>query len=282
MTSCTVLIPHVDTPYYLKVCLEQVRKYRHPEVEQKVIVVDQSGNSTCKDSFESADVCVVQAPRIDAGYPIDLGAKMADTDYFCTLDCDAFPIHRNWLRYPIALIEKYGFSFVGNNTGLDQSYKDKGAFFHINNYFRVSKTSVVKDLSEVVGFMRVGNRHKVGYHPKDTSWGDLACDNGVVAQWYADQKGYGPKISLPVTSHVGCTPKMGIYGMVVDDLVFHMVFGYGQEWIADMQDVLGSDYLALREKMMAGALNEGVINDLISKSVKRNDPYVTYGNLLKT
>lgn len=125
MTSCTIVVPHVDTPFYLKFCLEQVERYRHPDVAQRVIVVDQSA-VTPDARHLPGTVEVVRAPAVDAGYPIDLAARMADTEFFCSLDCDAFPIHRNWLRYPIALIEEYGFSFVGNNTGLENSYKDKG------------------------------------------------------------------------------------------------------------------------------------------------------------
>lgn len=113
--------------------------------------------------------------------------------------------------------------------------------------------------------------------PRIGNGGELACDNGVVAQWYSDQKGYGPKLSIPVTSQVGCTKKMGIYGMVLDNLVFHMVFGYGQEWIQDMMDVLGPDYLELRSKIERGELSEEMIKNLIDKSVKRPDSYVTYG-----
>lgn len=125
--------------------------------------------------------------------------------------------------------------------------------------------------------MRVNNRQKVGFRPADDSWGSKPCDNGVVAQWYADQKGYGPKISIPLTSCVGSTPKMGIYGMVIDDLVFHMVFGYGEDWITDMQGTLGDEYLALRRRIVDGGLDEGAVRGLIAKSRKLERPYVTYG-----
>lgn len=173
-TSCTVLIPHVDTEYYLNFCVEQVRKYKHPDIEQKIIVIDQSSHEITLLKDKSEDLRIIKVPRIDAGYPIDVGLKEADTEYFCTLDCDAFPIHKNWLFFPISAIERYGFSFVGNNTGLDQSYKQKGNFFHINNYFRISKTSVAKEISEAVGFMRVGNRPRVNFVPKNREWGGVS------------------------------------------------------------------------------------------------------------
>ena len=65
------------------------------------------------------------------------------------------------------------------------------------------------------------------------------------------------------------TNKMGIYGMVIDDLVFHMVFGFGEEWINDLQDVLGDFYLTLRKKIMyKGFLTDKEKKELVKHSVQ--------------
>lgn len=271
------MVPHVNTLWYLRTCINQIRKYKHPLIEHKIIIADQSDEPILKQIIDlygnDPEILILKLPRIDAGYPIDVGLKYTNTEYFCSLDCDAFPIHHNWLYLPIKLIEKYNYSFVGSWTGLENSYKHKGNFFHINNYYRVSKTSLAREISEAVGFMRPQNRWKVGFIPKDNSWGNEGCDNGVVAQWYCDQKKLGSKLSLRINKYLGTTPKMGIYGMVIDDLVFHMVFGFAEDWITDIENTLGKAYLELKEKIiLKGFISDDQIKELISHALQTSKP----------
>lgn len=273
---CTIVIPHVNTPYYLYGCIDQIKRYRHPEINQKIIVIDQSKYNinieVCRKYISDFDVTVITAPQVDAGFPLDLGLNHADTEYYCSLDCDAFPIHKNWLYLPIKLIEKYNFSFVGTDTGLSSSYKQKGDFSHINNYFRVSKTHIAQTVSDTVGFMRPSNRKRVGFVPKDERWGDLSCDNGVIAQWYSDQEKMGDKFAFSLNKKLGLTKEMGLYGIVVDDLVFHIVFGWGEEWIDDLQKVLGENYLKLIEEIKSKPIDNNVIQNLINRCVHHDHP----------
>jgi hypothetical protein len=269
MYGCSILIGHTNTLYYLKFCIEQIRKYRHPEIPQEIILVDQSPELIFKEVQDlygnDADIQLLRLAKVDLGFAIDTGVKAAQFDFFCTLDCDAFPIHRNWLYLPIQLIQKYNFSFIGNNTGLELSYKEKGHFFHLNNYYRVSRTDLARKLSETVGFIRPGERNLVNFKPKDDTWGNDYADVGVVAQWYTDQNKLGDKLSLEISSHLGMTNKQGIYGMVIDDLVFHMVFGPKE----DVDDSLGSAFLDLREWVKQEGLSEPLIRDFIEHSTKR-------------
>lgn len=271
MKTCTVLIPHVNAPHYLRACVDSIRHYAHPEVEVRIIIADQSARTLQKSVIQTygkdPDVRVQCLPQVDAGYPIDVGVRMAGTEFFCSLDCDAFPISKNWLHVPITLIERHGFSFVGSNTGLHMAYASKGEFCHLNNYFRVSRTSVAKKVSEDVGFMRVENRKKVGYGPRDNDWGDLSCDNGVVAQWYSDRAGLGPKLALNINKYLGKTPQYGLYGMVIDDLVFHLVFGFCEEWLKDLHGALGPDYMDLRRKFAFDGITPSIIRGLTEKCV---------------
>jgi hypothetical protein len=268
LNGCSILIGHVDTLNYLKFGVEQIRKYRHPEIPQEIIIVDQSPEAV----FEEVralygtddDIRLLRTAAVDLGYVIDVGLRHSRFDFCCTLDCDAFPIHRNWLYLPIRLLEKHNIAFVGSNTGLEKSYQQKGQFFHLNNYYRVSRTALARQLSETVGFIRPGKRNAVGFQPKDTSWGTDYADVGVIAQWYADQKQLGDKLSLKITSYIGKTNKMGVYGMVIDDLVFHMVFG-GKE---EVNETFGPAFLQLREKMLREGLAEPFIRELIAGSVK--------------
>jgi hypothetical protein len=256
--------------YYLKGCISQIQKYANPEIQHDIIIADQSDNDVHAEVValysKQPGIKVIKLPRIDAGYPIDAGLEIATGDYFCSLDCDCFPVHKNWLYVPIKLIEKYNLSFVGQNSGLEGSYAQKGKFFHLNNFYRVSTTKLAKRISKAVGFMRPENRDKVHFKPQDNSWGKTPCDNGVIAQWYSDKYNMGRKINLEITSYLGITNKMGLFGMVVDDLVFHMVFGFGEEWIADMNDTLGQEYLTMRQQLQEHGITDELLKEWIGKS----------------
>lgn len=272
MYRCSVLVPHVDTLDYLKFCVEQIRKYIHPEILQEIVIIDQSKEAIYQEIQKlysnSPDIRLIHIPKIDHGHAIDTGLQYAQYEYYVSLDCDAFPIHKNWLYVPIKLIEKYNLSFVGTNTGLEISYKNKGQFFHINNNFYVARTALGKEISKAVGFIRPSNRSRAGFIPLDESWGKSDADNGVVAQWYVDQRKLGDKLTLEFTSHAGVSNKMGLFGIVIDDLVFHLVFGYGEDWIRDMNDILGPDYLQLRDKMKSEGLSEELLRKIIANSTK--------------
>ena len=272
--TITVCVPHVNTPHYAAGCVAAIYRQSHPDVEVEVLVVDQS------DPEEKAllkqmlgvwpAVRVIDAERVDAGWPIDVAAREATGEYFCSLDCDAFPIHPDWLARPIRLIRDHGADWVGSDTGLADAYTREGIpgpYFHLNNYFRVSRTASVRAASEAVGFLRWGNHYKADYTPQDDSWPKMPCDNGVKAQWWASQRGES-KLSLSITSALGTTTKMGIYGMVIEGLVFHLVFGWGEEWIEDLEDTLGPDYLALSARMR----EEGVTEDLLAELMARCAP----------
>ncbi len=176
-------------------------------------------------------------------------------------------MHPNWLHIPIELIKKYNFTFVGKHTGLHNAYQSQGNFFHINNYFRVSKTDLARNISLDVGFMRYNNRPQASFTPRvQTSW-NMECDNGVIAQWYADQQKMGPKFSFAINKMLGLTNEMGIYGMVIDDLVFHMVFGFGREWIADLDKTLGDPYQEWNRLILKNGLTEEIIEKIKSSLI---------------
>src|SRR3990167_2406893 len=144
--SCTILIFHYESFEFLRGCISQIEKYIHPKIEQRIIVADQSGVYTHrKVMYTFADkynVRIIRMPQLDSGYSIDciLRNVNIETEYLCTLDCDAFPIHRNWLYLPIELIKKYGFSFVGGHAGIDEAYKEHGDMFCMNQFYRVGTT----------------------------------------------------------------------------------------------------------------------------------------------
>lgn len=272
MYGCSILVPHVEALHYLKFCIKQIRKYRHAGIAQEIIIADQSGATVyqaIKQLYNGDNsIQILHFPKVDHGHAIDMGLKAARYEYYCSLDCDAFPIHKNWLYLPIKLLEQYNLSFVGNNNAKELFYQEKGEFFHINDFYRVSRTDLAREISDTVGFLKYENRERVGFAPKDDAWGNSYADSGIIAQWYADQKKLGEKISLDISSYVGTTNKMGQYGLVVDDLVFHLMFGYGEDWIADLTETIGVEYLELRARMRREGLSEQLLKELIAGSVK--------------
>lgn len=281
----TILIP-LCTEFEAQMVLYSLKKideFRHPLIEQEIIICDQLSKKHSL-NFDSnigtlpiqvqKEIKIMPIPRIDAGYPINVGAMNATGQFFCTLDADAFPIHRNWLYLPIKLIEKYGLSFVGKSTGLNKAYTHEGNFFHINNYFRVSFTNTARRCAQEVGFMRYEHRKAARFRPKVNSNWKTDCDNGVVAQWYSDMAHMGDKVSLALTRCVGITNEMGLFGMIIDDLIFHLVFGFGEQWIQDQQKTLGSDYLGWKDKMKQHGIEhtlDAMVNMAAPKYPKETD-----------
>lgn len=267
----TICIPVCYEIEFLKGSIREIFKHRHSEIEYEIIICDQMNeemsneiNNLYKDNKE---IKIVKIPRVDAGYPLDVAVRMANGEYFCSLDADAFPISNIWLYLPIKLIEKYGFSFVGKETGLHHSYKSQlGDYFHLNNYFRVSRTDIARKISNDVGFIRPTNKSRVNIEYSQNV--NIGCDNGVIAQWYSDKLKMGPKFSLGMFKIIGKTPSIGVYGMNIDDLVFHMVFGQTNEEYG--MNSLGHNYKTLYDEINQNGLTEEMVDKLISLSKTEN------------
>jgi hypothetical protein len=269
-TLVTVCIPVCYELEFLKGSINQIMKHRHDEIDYEIIICDQTNPEMSSEIDKlysnNPEIKIVKIPRIDAGYPIDIAARMANGEYFCTLDADAFPISNLWLYLPVKLIEKFNFTFVGKESGLHHSYKQLGDYFHLNNYYRVSRTDVAKKISEDIGFIRPQNKHRANLtYYKNVP---IGCDNGVLAQWYSDSEKMGPKLCLMMDKIIGKTPHLGVYGMIIDDLVFHMVFGQTNEECGINN--LGDNYVLLNKEINENGLTDEIINKLISLSKTEN------------
>jgi len=257
--SVTVCVPHVSTPGLLACCLENIIHHEHPDLSAEVLVVDQSPEPLKSAIHARWDghkgrhtrISVIDAPRIDAGYPIDVAVRQATGDFFCSLDCDAWPVNAAWLASPIEQIHRYGFSFVGCDCDLAKAYAHYGPFVAVNNFYRVSSTDLALRASKAVGFARPVNRDRgdLGY-ANDWPFHDW-CDNGVAANWWVDRQMPGRKLVLPVTRILGRAhdkPDGCVYGIVVDEKVFHLGYGYFQDTVGT-RDVcekrMGPRYMSL-------------------------------------
>jgi len=278
--ECSIIITHINCPAMLQGVITHAKTHKHPQVKCEYLVADQSipqvHENIKKRYANDPEIRIFRYPKVDAGYPIDRAVQEAKYEYCCTLDIDAFPIHPKWLWLPIQLIEKFGFSMVGHRTGLDMAYPHKGVFFELNNYFRVSKTSLIKHLSEQVGIMRPNARAQAGFKPKNVEYeacnlgddkhhiGNYA-DTGVVANWLMDHKLMGTKLSLCMTKLLGiCDEYGGAYGMVLDDLVFHLVLGYSEDYMTPQQmQKLGTNFLRVKKLVNEGPTLK-VIKELVA------------------
>lgn len=277
--SCTIVIPHVNTPHLLKGSITQIEKLTD-NVDWEVFIADQSDVAIHNElmNFYKAHprVRVGKLQRIDAGYPIDVAARSSGKEFLCSLDTDAFPIHPNWLYIPIQLIKEFNLSFVGQDSGLGlhPEYTFDGEFCHLNNYFRVSKTSLARHISENAGFCRFQHQNRTGWKFTDVGWKLNHADNGVVAQWWSDKIRAGDKVGLALNKILGMTNEFGVYGMCIDDLVFHFVFGFHPDTINDANKSLGKDYLELEQKIKAEGLTPANIEWLLN-SLKPHHPYTS-------
>lgn len=233
MTTCTVFIPHRNTKHYLDACIREVRRRVHPEIDQHIVIADQSDDGSfakIQDQYSSSqDITLIKTPVLGCGYGFDVAVRQMDTEYVTAIHCDAFPVHHNWLYLPIKLIERYGYSFVGHDSGLGQAsaYENREFFSVINNYYRTCRVKLARELSHAVGFIRPQLRHRAEIPYEKKAWPKQYADNGVVAHWWANRQGYGPKLSLKATRRLGQTEAewgKAPFGNVIDDMLLHLVF----------------------------------------------------------
>jgi SAM-dependent methyltransferase len=184
--SVAILIPHWESWHFLDGCIEAIDRNRTPGIDGRIYVLDDASSDG---SFElatakyggRADIELMQITRpnrndADVGFLLDRGLERVAEQYVATIDADLYPLSPDWLAFPIWLLERYGYSTVGVDTGLSNAYAsgdsdylwwqpddgylpgagryDNDWFTHINNFFRVMPTALAAVVSEQVGFSR--------------------------------------------------------------------------------------------------------------------------------
>lgn len=272
--SATVCVPHVNTLGLLSCCIDNILHHEHPDVEVEVLIVDQSdadAKAAVKARFDGrkgahTSVRVIDCPRIDAGYPLDVAVRQASGEFFCSLDCDAWPISAAWLASPIEQIVRRGYTFVGCDCDLHTAYEHFGDFRAINNFYRVSWTDLALRASKAVGFMRTTNRDHARIDIGDEFPFHDWTDNGVAANWWASKQ--GQSLVLPVTRILGRAHDRDdgcVYGIVVDEKVFHLGYGYYIDTVGGrfkMLERMGQRYIDLYESFDTAADHVELANEL--------------------
>ena len=91
----TVLTVNWNTLEYLEVVVEAVRRFS-PGTE--IIVVDNASRDDSRSYLKQAPVRWLPVPiNLGHGPAMDLATRLVGTEYFVTLDVDAFPVSPDWL-----------------------------------------------------------------------------------------------------------------------------------------------------------------------------------------
>jgi len=305
MTSCTIIISHYESLNFLRACVRQIRKHKHPEIEQYIIIADQSGKDTAiqiMDEFNGEDIVVVHTKPLWSGYGIDYLMRDGgiETDYICQLHVDAFSISDKWLLLPIKLIEENNFAFVGQlhfiSDGKSSIYPPGRPFFSMSPTFNVARTETYKEMALQAGFTRFHNR-TTDFHNKipmdfpmtfaNNDWElwakedyyNRGSDDDTVAFCWEDTYRQHNKLGLAITGRIGVLGREPDFGRVIDDLVFH--FGSCREAISILSK-MGNKYQEYTKKIKDGYSDE-LVEELLSmvKPID-NPPRISWDRKTKT
>lgn len=285
MITCTIIISHFESLAFLKACVRQIRKNKHPEIHQEIIIADQSSDKTHNEVIEkywgAPDLRVIKMKSLYSGYGLDFLMRYADikSDYICQLHTDAFPIHGNYLYLPIKLIEENGFSFVGQLQFINKnsSIYPPNPIFAMAQSFNVARTETYKKLSLRGGFTRFHNRKLIDvpmiWESKD--WDEWAAedydnrgsDDDVVAFHWQDNHTEDSKLALRFT---GMIEKQ--YGRVIENLVFH--FGSCREAVGN-ENKMGEKYAYWVNKIKNG-YDDTLIEKILASVVPIENKYGGY------
>jgi len=271
----TIIVFHWEDLAYLRGTIRQLKRYAHPDIPQQIIIADQSKRQKTVDAvfaeFTMPGIRVVHLPQYGSGYSVDhiFRHKMVTTKYTCTIDVDAFPIHRNWLKVPIALIE-YGFTWVGVHAQIEHHYGyNKGQFFDMCQHFRVGRSETYDQLAYFAGFCKNDSRHVLGYYDKEwKGW----SDDGVVAHWWEDQYRSHDKFTFAVSHHLGTAPTQGLYGRYTDDLLWHFGYSWTGRMVQNIRANMGDDFINWMRRLRKEGLTDALIDEMLAKKVPLEAP----------
>lgn len=282
--NCTIIIFNYNSLGFLKLCVKQIRKNTHPEIECHILIADQSNEEENKKIVEefdnSMDITIVPMKALRSGYAVDFIMRNVEikTDYVCTLDCDFFITNKNWLSLSITLLEENNYSFVGElffeSRAEETAYYHKNIFFCMSQCFRVGKTETYKEISMNGGFTILHARPETGFEYLNNDWLEWAkedyinkgSDDGVIAHCWEDNHTENSKLSLAITHILGEQGIESGYGRVLDGIGFHFGFSY---WSNGIEDKVGKKYGYWKQRIEN--MDENVLEDMLAE-VKSANP----------
>lgn len=273
--TCTIIIYDYNSLPFLRACVRQIEKYKHPDIDQTILISEQGSAETYHKARDLFGGCVHSLLPLGSGYAIDyfMRSGLVTTDYVCTLDVDAFPIHRNWLKVPITLCEDQGFHFSGVHAEIESAYG--GGFFCMCQYFRVGRTEDFMKLSLGGGFTKWDQRKLTGMKFDDRGWhtGSRAwSDDAVIAHWWEDHNLQHKKFTFATLQYLDVAPSEGRYGRNTDDLVFHFAFSYNAHQVAKPIEALGQNYWDWLYRINVSDFAEELLDEMMSKLIPLEIP----------
>ena len=269
--SVAIVVPHWESVPMLEVAIDSYRRHKPTEFEQRIYIADDGSSDATREHLrhlerQSDDISLIEVNRLDHAVHADIGAvideavRHVEEQYTLLVHCDLFALNQDWIRLPAAIIEHYGCSSVGTDTGLSAAYPQvlswlkmqpgknpytaaagrygNDWFTNTNDFYRMLPTAIAKVVSEQIGFTRGGAPSKrrtlelrirpsiAKVVPGLTPWQRYpyiwpAADNGVAANHFLDINALGAKFNLPITSFYGLTPRDGAFGQNIGGLALH-------------------------------------------------------------
>lgn len=183
-----ILIPHWESYAFADCCIRGIIAQRNKMVNQHIYLLDDDSKDGSyqklkKEYVKNKSITFLQIKRPDrhtipdVGALIDEGLKHVKEQFVAMLDADTIPLSKDWLSFPIWLIERHKASSVGLDTGLSSAYAKQGTnseswwqpeagysirgglydnnwFTVTNNLYRIMRTATAKVVSEKIGFSR--------------------------------------------------------------------------------------------------------------------------------
>lgn len=280
MKSVAIIISHYESVNFLHAAIKQIRKYKHPEIYQKIYVADQSSRQTFSGLHRTYhgedDIDISWMKPLWSGFGIDCLMRHLNIKehYVCQLHADAFPISHFWLSLPIALFQENNYSFIGQlqfiSKPTDTIYPPGRGFFCMAQSFNIARTETYRELSLIAGFTRFHNRPQSGLIFKSNAWQQWAdenynergSDDDVVAFHWQDANTYDNKLGLAITGYIEPS-----FGRIIEDIVFH--FGSANE-SRGVINHMSEAYRRYTNKIANGYTDE-LIEEMVSLA-KANQP----------
>ncbi|HOW51560.1 MAG TPA: glycosyltransferase family A protein [bacterium] len=216
--SVAILIPHWESYKFLKQSILHIRKYGNENIIEKIYVLDDQSKDGSFDrvqrdfandqSIEFHTIVRENKNKdLDVTLLLDMALPLVHEQFVVMIDSDSIPVSRDWISFPIWLLERYKCSAVGCDTGLSQNYYydadgiplwqpqagyppsaglyDNDWFVCINNFYRVMRSADAKVASEGIGFSRANNwRRRIDIFLRSAHNTIIRRSNPVVSSLY--------------------------------------------------------------------------------------------------
>ena len=179
--NTTIVIPHWESIGFLRLCINSINLTFNKSELPKILVIDDNSSedtwmmvqALAKEfSFKTFQIQRSDQKKVaDVGKLLDEAIKLVSTEYICMLDSDTQILSREFLKYPISMLQSQSVVSVGLDTNLGDSYHSNRAWLKYgyidkkrvnlpgyytvtNNLYRVMRTLDARAISSADPFSR--------------------------------------------------------------------------------------------------------------------------------